>query len=146
VRYPRAGAQRAAARARLQLGQALAAAGDTTAARRELRITLAEFGRCGADGWADRTAKALRDLGERITSRRRTVTDVPGLTPRELDVAERIADGCTNRQIARELFISEKTVEAHITRLFAKLGVNSRVRLATELRRLRGRRRTGNRP
>jgi DNA-binding CsgD family transcriptional regulator len=135
-RYTAARTPADVARARLQLGQALAAAGDPNAARRELRVALAEFGRCGADGWADRVAGELRGLGERLSSRRGPVRTDAILTRREGEVAKRIARGYTNRQIARELFISEKTVEAHVTRMFAKLGVNSRVLLAVELRRL----------
>ncbi|MCF7549163.1 helix-turn-helix transcriptional regulator [Pseudonocardia sp. WMMC193] len=49
------------------------------------------------------------------------------LTPREREVLAEIAEGHTNREIARRLFISEKTVGIHVTHLFAKLGVRSRV-------------------
>lgn len=56
-----------------------------------------------------------------------------GLSPlssRELEISELVADGCTNRQIARALFLSEKTVETHLAHAFVKLGVSSRAGLA----------------
>jgi DNA-binding CsgD family transcriptional regulator len=48
------------------------------------------------------------------------------LSPRERDILERIASGCTNAEIGRQIFISEKTVRNHVTRIFEKLGVHSR--------------------
>jgi DNA-binding NarL/FixJ family response regulator len=66
------------------------------------------------------------------TAERRT--GVAGLlTPQELAVARRAASGLTNRQVARELVISVKTVEYHLGRLYPKLGIDSRHQLATRL-------------
>ncbi|MEJ3658055.1 AAA family ATPase [Actinomycetes bacterium KLBMP 9759] len=60
-----------------------------------------------------------------------------GLTRREIDVLRLLADGCTNRQIAEELFISVKTVNVHVTNIFGKLGVNGRVQAAAVTHRMR---------
>jgi DNA-binding NarL/FixJ family response regulator len=57
------------------------------------------------------------------------------LTPRELDVLVVMAEGLTNREIAERLFISQKTVGVHLSRIFAKLGVRSRVQASGVLRR-----------
>ncbi len=54
-------------------------------------------------------------------------TVVTGLSRRETEVMELIATGCSNGQIARHLFLSEKTVKNHVNRIYAKLGANSRV-------------------
>ncbi|WP_313815533.1 response regulator transcription factor [Citricoccus sp.] len=63
--------------------------------------------------------------------RRRPVTDpLEGLSPRERDVAVRVADGLTNTEVAGELFLSVPTVKTHIGRIFDKLGVENRVQLA----------------
>jgi DNA-binding NarL/FixJ family response regulator len=61
------------------------------------------------------------------------MTEGPGiaaLTRRELEIARRIVDRQTNRQIAEELFLSKKTVETHIRNIFAKLGADSRIEVA----------------
>jgi DNA-binding CsgD family transcriptional regulator len=58
-----------------------------------------------------------------------------GLTARELEVARLVTAGKTNREIAAELFVSEKTVETHLAHAFAKMGVSSRASLAGVLAR-----------
>ncbi len=58
----------------------------------------------------------------------------PGLTSREREIAELVADGLSNRQIAERLVISKRTVDAHIEHIYGKLGVSSRVQLADWLR------------
>jgi DNA-binding NarL/FixJ family response regulator len=55
------------------------------------------------------------------------------LSPRELEIAGLVTVGKTNRQIAAELFLSEKTVETHLSHVFSKLGVSSRAAVAAEL-------------
>jgi DNA-binding CsgD family transcriptional regulator len=55
---------------------------------------------------------------------------VASLTQRELEIARRIVDRQTNRQIAEDLFVSPKTVETHVRNIFAKLGADSRVEVA----------------
>ena len=59
-----------------------------------------------------------------------------GLTPREIDVLELIAEGCTNREISERLFISQKTTSIHVSRILAKLGAENRVRAAATAHRL----------
>jgi DNA-binding CsgD family transcriptional regulator len=61
--------------------------------------------------------------------------ELAGLTPRELEVLGELADGHTNRQIAKRLFISEKTVGVHVGRIYAKIGVHSRVQASAVFRR-----------
>jgi DNA-binding CsgD family transcriptional regulator/tetratricopeptide (TPR) repeat protein len=130
------GARVAAAQSRTLEGQALAAAD-----RRDEAITLlqgaeAELAAYGAVRYADAAARELRRLGRRVTSRGRAVTaGVAGLTGRELEVARLVTAGKTNREIAAELFLSEKTVETHLYHAFAKLGVSSRAALAGVLAR-----------
>lgn len=61
-----------------------------------------------------------------------------GLSPREYEIAELVAEGCSNQQIAERLFLSVRTVETHLSRVFSKMDVPSRVGVATEMNRLRG--------
>lgn len=122
------GARVWAARARLDAGRALARTDDIPAAVRELELAHTVLSDIGAARLADDANKELRKLGKRI--RRRPVTDAPtdpaALTERERDVAVRVTQGYTNHQIATELFISPKTVEKHLARIFTKLGISSR--------------------
>ena len=109
---------------------ALGAAQRRAKRRREARETLEEalgiFGRIGAALWADRTRAELR----RISGRAAT----PGaLTPAEERVASLVAEGKTNREVAAAFFLSERTVEGHLSHVFGKLGVRSRTELAREL-------------
>jgi DNA-binding NarL/FixJ family response regulator len=76
-------------------------------------------------------AQALRSLGVRTW--RRGSAGAP-LTPREEEVARLVADGATNREIARALFLSPKTVERHVSNVLKKLGVRNRAGLASRLR------------
>ena len=76
----------------------------------------------------------MRALGHHIHRRSQPAaqdgTGVDALTQRELEVARRIVDRQTNRQIAEQLFLSPKTIETHIRNIFAKLGADSRVEVA----------------
>jgi DNA-binding CsgD family transcriptional regulator/tetratricopeptide (TPR) repeat protein len=126
-------------RARLLAGQALAATGRAAEAEREARLAHAGFVACGARRDADRAARELRRLGVRVSrrsTRRRAPAEGPGaLTAREREVAVLVGEGRTNRQIAAQLHLSEKTVEAHLARTFAKLGVTSRTGVAVAISR-----------
>ncbi|MDQ3789338.1 MAG: response regulator transcription factor, partial [Actinomycetota bacterium] len=95
----------------------LAAAGKTSAARTWWRRAADEFAACGAHRSAEHARRAASD-------------DRASLSPRERQVAELVSHGCTNRQIAEQLFVTEKTVETHLSRIFTKLGVSSRAALA----------------
>jgi DNA-binding CsgD family transcriptional regulator/tetratricopeptide (TPR) repeat protein len=94
--------------------------------------------RLGARPAANLVATALRDKGERVPRgvRATTRSNPAGLTAREVEVLRLLADGGTNADIAAALFISEKTVEHHVSRILAKLAVPSRrdaARLARDL-------------
>jgi DNA-binding CsgD family transcriptional regulator len=107
------------------LGVAHRRARRQRAAREALEAALAGFEECGAAGWA---ASARTELG-RIGGRRRG----DGLTPAEARVAELVAGGRTNREVASALYLTEHTVEKTLTRVYRKLEVRSRAELARRL-------------
>lgn len=120
------------ARTLLCLGERLRRQGKRSAARNPLRTALATFVERGAVLWADRARSELLATGETVQPR----TDDPRrqLTPQELQIALLVASGARNRDIAVTLFLSPKTVEAHLTRVYRKLAVRSRTELAARLR------------
>jgi DNA-binding NarL/FixJ family response regulator len=123
-----------AARARLIAAQALLTADSTERAQIELERAHQTFTSYGASQAADQAARQLRRLGRRKTpASRRTRAAAPGLqalSEREREVAELAARGDTNRRIAEQLFLSEKTIEIHVSRVLAKLGIRSRAAIA----------------
>jgi DNA-binding CsgD family transcriptional regulator len=130
-----------AARCRALAGTATAAAGDRKTAVRLLARAEDELAACGAERYRDEVARELRRLGQRVTARsarrpgaRRTLEL---LSPREREIAEHVALGRTNREIAAQLFLAEKTVEGHLANVFAKLGVASRAEVAEAVGRSR---------
>jgi DNA-binding NarL/FixJ family response regulator len=134
------GAATQAARARALAGRACAASGDADAAVAWLERAESELGACGAVRFRDEAARELRRLGRRVTARRRRAagsTGLDSLSGREREVAELVAEGHTNKQIAGELFLSEKTVESHMAKVFAKLGVSARAAVAEAVGRAR---------
>jgi DNA-binding NarL/FixJ family response regulator len=128
-----------AARCRTLAGEALAAAGRRDDAVRELQRAESELSALGAARYRDEAARELRRLGERVTARQRRGggEGLDALSGREREIADRVAEGRTNREIGGELFLSEKTVEGHLTRIFAKLGVTSRAEVAEVIGRAR---------
>ncbi|GAB3243746.1 AAA family ATPase [Nocardioides dilutus] len=96
-------------------------------ARRWLREALEHFEGLGAEPWASRAAAELAAVGGR---RRRASTGPEPLTDREHRIAELVARGFTNREIAAALFVSAKTVEFHLGKIFRKTGANKRAELA----------------
>jgi ATP/maltotriose-dependent transcriptional regulator MalT len=116
------------ARARLDLGVALLRAGRRRDGRAELETALETALACGTRGTAQAAAEELEVAG--APGRRLRFDE---LTASERRVAEFAAAGRTNRDIANELFLSPKTVENHLTRVYAKLGVRSRRALADVL-------------
>jgi DNA-binding CsgD family transcriptional regulator len=120
------------ARCRMQRGLALAATGETEAGVADLRAAEPLLWECGAAREADAAARELRRRGQRAMRRHRSDDRVglAELSPRERDVAALVAAGKTNREIAATLFLSEKTVENHLSRIYGKLDVHSRAALA----------------
>jgi DNA-binding CsgD family transcriptional regulator len=118
------------ARARILAGRATA---DPAAAAALLERAESELAACGAVRLRDEAARELRRRGRPAGARRRRAPGGRGLASlsgREREVAELVAGGATNREIAGALFLSEKTVESHMTRVFVKLGVSSRAEVA----------------
>lgn len=115
--WQRVGAPYAAARARVLLGQACRDFGDQAGAELELGAARALFERLGAVP----DLKRLEAGSERHTPR-----SLHGLTERELEVLRFVASGKTNKGIGAALFLSEKTIERHVSNVLAKLGVPSR--------------------
>jgi ATP/maltotriose-dependent transcriptional regulator MalT len=135
-REDRVGSRVAASQSRTVEGQALAAAGRRDEAVTVLQRAEAELAASGAVRHADEAARELRRLGRRVIRRGRVgAATGTGLTRRELEVARLVTAGKTNREIASELFLSEKTVETHLQHAYAKLGVSSRAALAGVLAR-----------
>ena len=138
-----AAARVTAARARVLSGRALARAGRHVEAADELRAAETELGICGARRYRDEAARELRRLGRpvsrggRTPGQHRAVDGVDVLSRRERQVAELVADGRTNRQIAGALFVSDRTIETHLAKIFAKLGVTSRAAVAESVGRVR---------
>jgi DNA-binding NarL/FixJ family response regulator len=89
------------------------------------------FADMGMDAFAERARRELLATGE--TARKRTVDTLEDLTPQELQIARMAADGQTNPEIGAQLFLSRRTVEWHLRKVFAKLGVSSRRELRATL-------------
>jgi DNA-binding CsgD family transcriptional regulator len=89
------------------------------------------FDRLGALPWAERARAELAATGE--TLRRRDPTTIDELTPQELQIALLLASGKTTREAAAALFLSPKTIEYHLRRVYLKLGIHSRTELAEAL-------------
>jgi ATP/maltotriose-dependent transcriptional regulator MalT len=116
------------ARAMLFLGRVQRRLKKRAEARRSLGEAEAAFTQLGCDGWA----KLARAELARVSGRRSP--DDGGLTPSERGVAELAAEGLSNKEIAARLFVSVYTVEGHLKRVYAKLGIRSRGQLASRLR------------
>jgi DNA-binding CsgD family transcriptional regulator len=89
------------------------------------------FGRFGAEAFADRAGRELQATGE--TVRKRTVDTRDVLTVQEAQVARLAAEGHTNPEIGARLFISPRTAEYHLHKVFSKLGISSRRQLRQTL-------------
>jgi DNA-binding CsgD family transcriptional regulator len=120
------------ARTLLALGATQRRAKRRREARATLEDALAIFERIGAALWADRARSELKRISGRAAS--------PGkLTPAEERVATLVADGKTNREVAKALFLSDRTVEGHLSRIYGKLGVRSRAELTAIFAKQHGR-------
>ena len=99
--------------------------GRSGRAREAIEAGAAGFEEIGAAGWAERAREELGAIGGRTRS--------DGLTPAERRVADLVASGRTNAEVAAALFLAERTVASHLTHVYAKLGVRSRTELARRL-------------
>ncbi|MER6007904.1 AAA family ATPase [Nonomuraea angiospora] len=117
-----------AARTALLLGERLRRAHRPGEARPHLRAALETFRRAGAEPWARRAHGELRAAGESAEPARGPALDV--LTPQELRIAGLVADGLSSKEIAAQLFLSPRTVEYHLYKIYPKLGIGTRTDLA----------------
>jgi DNA-binding CsgD family transcriptional regulator len=115
--------------AHLAAGQAVGLAGDVDGAGQQLAAARALFATVGAHWLDGLVLRAQRSLAAR-QPRRRGHEAAHELSARERQVAELVAQGLTNRDIGDRLYLSPRTVETHLARVFAKLGVSSRVGVA----------------
>ena len=118
---------RSAARGRSSRSASRGAAPGRNGPRaRRSRLRRAGFEKIGAVGWAEQARAGARQ-------RSADARAVTGLSPAEQRVADLVAKGRTNAEVAAALFLSERTVASHLTRVYAKLGVRSRTELARKL-------------
>jgi len=116
------------ARTQLLLGQLMRR--ERSEATAMLRDALSVFEELGAPLWADRTRAELAGANTRPRAQAQPLAQARDrLTPAEQRVAELAASGTTNREVAAKLFISSKTVEATLARVYRKLGIRSRAEL-----------------
>ncbi|HEX9297358.1 MAG TPA: LuxR C-terminal-related transcriptional regulator, partial [Polyangiaceae bacterium] len=116
--WQQVGAPYIAARIRVLLGRACRALGDDDGAKLAFDAARSVFERLGAA-----PDVAMLDA---LENEKRKAPSSHGLTPRELEVIRLVAAGKTNKVIARELYLSEKTVDRHVSNIFTKLNVASR--------------------
>jgi DNA-binding CsgD family transcriptional regulator len=113
------------ARALLALGIVRRRARQKRSARDAIAAALSDFEQLGAVTWVEKAGDELGRIGGR--------TREDGLTAAERRVADLVAAGQTNREVAAALFLGERTVASHLTHIYAKLGVRSRTELARRL-------------
>jgi DNA-binding CsgD family transcriptional regulator len=116
------------ARTQLAYGERLRRDRLKSEARIQLRNALDTFDGIGTRLWAERARDELRATGETVSKRDNGTLEK--LTPQERRVARLVASGASNKDVAAQLFLSSRTVEYHLGKVFTKLGVASRVELA----------------
>jgi DNA-binding CsgD family transcriptional regulator len=114
------------ARAHLVYGEWLRRANRRIDARHQLRAACESFTAIGAEAFAERARRESVATGEKVRKRTRDAETLNALTPQEEHVARLAGDGRSNAEIGAELFISVRTVEWHLRKVFMKLGVRSR--------------------
>jgi DNA-binding NarL/FixJ family response regulator len=122
------------ARAHLLYGEWLRRDNRRTGARAQLRTAFTMFDAMGMEAFADRARRELTATGE--TVRKRSVETVTTLTAQEAYIARLARDGLTNPEIGARLFLSARTVEWHLRKIFTKLGIGSRRELPAALAQL----------
>ncbi|NSL43262.1 helix-turn-helix transcriptional regulator, partial [Streptomyces sp. 8P21H-1] len=126
--HAQAGGEFEQARTRLLYGKWLRRRRRLGEARGCLRDALVGFERCGARVWAGQASAELRANGAAPAGARAGALDA--LTPQQLRIARSVAEGATNKEVALRLAVSTRTVDYHLRRIFAELGVRSRVELS----------------
>jgi DNA-binding CsgD family transcriptional regulator len=121
----------ALARAHLVYGEWLRRENRRVDAREHLRVAHEMLVGVGMDAFAERARRELLATGE--TVRKRTVETLDELTPQEAQIGRMAAGGFTNPEIGAQLFLSPRTVEWHLRKVFGKLGISSRRQLRTAL-------------
>ena len=121
----------AAAQARIAAADAARIAGDQDAAGRLLGQAKRACTQAGADWLAERVVTEQRRLGASQPHRGPAAAD--GLSRREREIADLLCEGMTNKAIAERLVLSVRTVDSHVARILAKLGVSSRMAAARKL-------------
>jgi DNA-binding NarL/FixJ family response regulator len=116
------------ARMQLLYGEHLRRERRRTDARVHLRAALEAFERMHAEPWAERARVELRASGE--TARKRDPSTSTQLTPQEVQIARLVAEGLSNKEVAAQLFLSPRTIDAHLRNIFGKLAISSRTQLA----------------
>lgn len=119
------------ARTHLLFGQELRRARRPRDARGHLHRALDLFHTAGAPGWADEVRAELRAAGEPVAVG--PVDASAALTAQQLQIAQLVAGGATNREVAARLFISTRTVDHHMRNIFSRLGIRSRTELVRAL-------------
>jgi ATP/maltotriose-dependent transcriptional regulator MalT len=119
------------ARAHLLYGEWLRREGRRVDAREQLRTAHDMLAAIGMDAFAQRARRELAATGEKVRARRAATLD--DLTAQEAQIAQLANDGYSNPEIAAQLFLSSRTVEWHLHKVFAKLGISSRRDLAVTL-------------
>ncbi|SDW67679.1 regulatory protein, luxR family [Amycolatopsis xylanica] len=115
------------ARAHLLFGEWLRRAGRRRDAREHLRTAHEQLSGMGMEAFAQRAAEELRATGE--VARARSTGTLDQLTMQEVHIARLVATGATSKEVAARLFLSPRTVDAHLRNIFRKLGITSRRQL-----------------
>jgi ATP/maltotriose-dependent transcriptional regulator MalT len=131
ARLSRPGLRNELSRAHLLYGEWLRRENRRVDAREQLRMAHDMFGAVGMNAFAERARRELVATGEKV--RRRSSSTLTELTAQEAEISRLAAEGRTNTEIGTQLFVSARTVEWHLRKVFPKLGITSRRQLASAL-------------